>query len=74
VKFYVSIPIKGTSTFEVEADDEESAEKAAWDAVDEGTNGDVTWEYFEDARTGDTVEVSAPEPSAVPGDASKEEA
>jgi hypothetical protein len=60
VKYHVSIRIKGTSTFEVEAEDKESAEAAAWSAVDAGEDGYVEWEYFEDRRTGDTVEVSAP--------------
>jgi hypothetical protein len=66
VKYHVSIPIKGTSTFEVEAADDEAAKQAAWDAIDEGTNGDVTWEYFEDPRTGDEVDVMPQEKRATP--------
>lgn len=56
MKYHVSIPIKGTSTFEVEAVDEVAAICAAWTAVDEGQSGDVTWEYHEDSRTGDVPE------------------
>ena len=56
MKYHVSIPIKGTSTFTVTADSEEAAIEAAWKSVDDGKRGDVTWEYFEDERTGDTVE------------------
>lgn len=56
MKYYVSIPIKGTSTFEVSAASEGEAIEAAWRAIDKGKDGEVTWEYFEDQRTGDTVE------------------
>lgn len=54
--YHVSIPIKGTSTFTVKATSEADAIAAAWKKVDDGKRGDVTWEYFEDSRTGDVVE------------------
>lgn len=66
MKYHVSIPIKGTSTFEVTADCEEDAITAAWAKVDDGKRGDVTWEYFEDARTGDIVEAMPQEKRATP--------
>lgn len=51
MKYSVSIPIKGTSTFTVTADSEEAAIEAAWKKVHGGKDGDVTWEYFVDSRT-----------------------
>lgn len=68
MKFYVSIPIKGTSTFTVNADSEEAAIEAAWKKVDDGKRGDVTWEYFEDRRTGDNVEAVPERSSPTKGD------
>lgn len=66
MKYHVSIPIKGTSTFSVTADSKEAAIAAAWDKVDAGKRGDVTWDYFEDRRTGDEVEVVPQEKRPTP--------
>lgn len=43
--YYVSIPITGTATFEVKAENEKAAEEAAWEAVDEGEEPNLEWEY-----------------------------
>lgn len=43
--YLVSIPITGRVSFEVQAEDDEAAERAAWDAIDDGEEGDVEWEY-----------------------------
>lgn len=48
VKSYaVSIPITGTATVVVEAPDGETAKEAAWKAIDDGQEPEVTWEYAE---------------------------
>lgn len=62
--YHVSFPIKGTSTFCVTASSEEEALAAATEKLDAGEYGDVEWEYFEDERTGDTVEVTTDDEAA----------
>ena len=57
-KWCVSIPIAGTATFIVEAADEEEAKARAWEAVDDGTEPDVEWEYFDSICDGNVLHVS----------------
>lgn len=50
--FWVSIPITGMCSFEVEADDECAAKDAAWGLVNEGNEGELMWEYTERVVSG----------------------
>jgi hypothetical protein len=73
VKYIVSIPITGVVAFEVEASGTVAAIKAAWEAVDAGKEGDVTWEYCDQVCEGNmfrgmqnevgATRVSEPSPS-----------
>lgn len=55
--FVVSIPIAGTVSFEVEAEDEETAKAAAWAKIEGGEDGEVTWEFFETLVDGNCLNV-----------------
>lgn len=54
-KFYVSIPIAGSSTYEVEAENGKAAIKAAWAKVEAGEEGDITWEFFDEITSGNVL-------------------
>lgn len=44
-EYYVTIPITGHVGFTVTAEDKESAKEAAWQAIDDGREGNIEWEY-----------------------------
>lgn len=56
-RFFVHIPIAGTATFEVEAADKNTAIAASWKKIDEGEEGDVTWEYYDQLVEGNVLHV-----------------
>lgn len=56
-KYYVSIPIAGSITIEVEADSAKAAKAVAWEKINENSGdpediGDVTWEYMDQIVSG----------------------
>lgn len=51
-KFIVSVPITGAASFEVEAESEADAKELVWDAIDDGQDPEVVWEYTERVTTG----------------------
>lgn len=55
--YCVIIPIAGSITIDVEADDEDGARDAAWEKIsEEGEKaGDVTWEYFDKLTSGNVL-------------------
>lgn len=56
-KWHVDIPIKGTISYEVEAEDEESAKESAWDKYNNSTEWtDIEWETWESKQLGFTVD------------------
>lgn len=72
-RFFVHVPITGTATFSVEAEDKEAAKLAVWDVVDSGEKPDVTWEYCEQIVEGNCfhgmqneIEVTRDDLSALP--------
>ncbi len=52
MKYIVSIPITGFCAVEVEASNTKGAIAAAWKAIDDGTKGEVEWEYTEKVTSG----------------------
>jgi hypothetical protein len=58
MKYIVTIPIAGHISFEIEAETEEAAIKAAWDA--DTDNGDVTWEMLESFGEGNVCHCPSP--------------
>lgn len=61
MKYYVSIPIAGTATFEVEAANAKAAKKKVWDVVESDAEPDVEWEYFETLCDGNVLHASVNE-------------
>jgi hypothetical protein len=51
-KYVVQIPIAGSVTFEVEAEDKDAALAAAWAQINEGAEGEVEWEYLDSINKG----------------------
>lgn len=59
MKYIVTIPIKGTISYEVDVPEEDLAADAAWAKYNEGVPWeDEEWETWESERLGFTVDVS----------------
>ena len=57
--FYVTIPIAGTLTIAMEAENRKAAKDAAWNKYDEegADAGEIEWEALESISTGNVLHV-----------------